>query len=189
MSAKGKLPEDFPHRTQLEAAGVTTDGEAEDGDDAEGLDTSHEAQVNAVTNEDRDGTGPTDAPIAPEGSKAAMLTGREPDKPSAAEKEARQDAANPGQKQTKDETLGEKLQHSRFCSYDDPVNPFIGNADEVVKRNERVKVLPIALTTPSKGMEIRDGNDIYQITEEMAGERPDDWLKVRSPKTGLALIR
>lgn len=105
------------------------------------------------------------------------------------ESDARAEAVSPTLKQAKNESNAERLRNSRFCSYDDPDGPFIGNADEVVKRKQGIKVLPISMVTPSKGMEIRDGDDVYVVTEDMAGEISGDWLKVRSPSTGLALIR
>lgn len=108
------------------------------------------------------------------------------------EAELRDQAQSPALKRTVDESFGEKLAHSRFCFYDDPEGPFVANADTVTKRNERIKVLPISMCVPKKGVEVYDGEDHYALTEDMGvtnfGE-PGDWLKIRSPNTGLALIR
>lgn len=163
-------------------------------DEPSGVSPTREESAAAVTDKHQDGSGDP-GPGDPETKGAPIETADKSDEKGAdarTESELRDQAVSPALKRAVDESFGEKLAHSRFCFYDDPEGPFVAKADTVTKRNERIAVSPISRVTPKKGIEVYDGDDHYALTEDMGvtnfGE-PGDWLKVRSPNTGLALIR
>lgn len=185
---QGNLPDGFPAKDALEAGGVTTFAQARkfiDGDEAiDGIGPATEEKIAAALN----GPNADAADSAPETETAATNDGADV----ISESTARAEAIDPGLKQARLETNAEKLANSRFCFYDDPEGPFVADADTVNVddlSSKRVKVMPISLAAPVKGLEVRDSGDVYVITEDMMAENVGDWLKVRSPVTGLPLIR
>jgi len=182
-----KLPEDFPGFAALDAAGEATEAKVRkriaDGTLTEvpGLGDATAAKIEEALKAEPDAGAPkAKAEADAKGSDART------------EEELREQAKSPKLKAAVDETFGQKLADSRLCFYDDPEGPFVALADVTKKRNERIQVMPISRVTPRRGIEVYDGDDHYALTEDMGvtnfGE-PGDWLKVRSPNTGLALIR
>lgn len=85
---------------------------------------------------------------------------------------------------------GNRLATSAAVVVDDPRGQYVSKRAVRIGADEgRVKVLPIGQTSPVKGMEIRDGKDVYALGDEFGRDsKPQDWLRVRSPNTGQALI-
>lgn len=84
---------------------------------------------------------------------------------------------------------GERLALSPAVFVDHHAGPFVTKTPMKFGPGERIKVLPIAQVTPQKGMEVRDGDDVYTVSEAVGNVRnPLAWLAVRSPNTGKALV-
>lgn len=87
-------------------------------------------------------------------------------------------------------TDGQRLALSGAVFVDDPSGSYVSKtAVHISQKDGRIKVLPISHVSPVKGMEVRDGEDVYALGEEFRRDSsPGDWLKVRSPNTGKPLI-
>lgn len=86
----------------------------------------------------------------------------------------------------------QRLAMSGIVVVDDPRGQYVSKpAPHIDTAKEgRIKVLPLGHTSPVKGMEIRDGDDVYVLGEEFARRdlMPADWLRVRNPNTGVPLV-
>jgi hypothetical protein len=85
----------------------------------------------------------------------------------------------------------ERLVHCGAVYVDGPIGTYASRTPvKVEARDGRVTQLPIAHVSPRTGMEIHDGNDVYALAEGFGRDTsPQDWLRVRSPNTGLNFIR
>lgn len=85
---------------------------------------------------------------------------------------------------------GMRLARSGAVVVDDPRGQYVSKTAVRIGADEgRIKVLPINLTSPVVGMEIRDGDDVYALDDSFRRDSsPNDWLRVRSPNTGRNLI-
>lgn len=186
-----KLDSSFPGFAQLDAAGEATEAKVrkriKDGT-LTGVPGIGDATAKAIEKAIADDKTVDDVDDPADSAKPEDSVGTDVK----SEADARAEAISPALKHAKDEDAGRKLADSRLCFYDDPEGPFVAVADTVTKRNERIAVMPISRVTPKRGIEVYDGADHYALTEDMGvtnfGE-PNDWLKIRSPNTGLALIR
>ena len=90
------------------------------------------------------------------------------------------------------ESAAERIAHSGAVYVHDPGGPYASRtAVHIPDGHIRIKVDPISSHPPVKGMRVKDDGDEYTIQEGWftPDSRADDWLKVRSPNTGLAFIR
>lgn len=237
-----KLPEDFPHRAALEAAGEGTmakvrkriaadslqeiegigpasekdiieafekidspDEQAKDmqaSEDDATLPSDHlDNAINKPNSQDASAgasaaTGETivsDGPPSPE----ALQKGQEEAEKSGAQKNAElpnHDLSDISPAEAGRNAAfasdGERLAHSGAVVVDDPRGPYVSKtAVRIGPEEGRIKVLPVGQTSPEKGMEIRDGADVYVLDDSYRKDsQPHDWLRVRSPNTGRPLI-
>lgn len=102
------------------------------------------------------------------------------DQPTSREKELAAGAQNDSQ----------RLALSGAVWVDWPTGPYVSKtAVRIPDSAGRIKVLSIATVAPQKGMEVRDGDDVYALGDEYPPDsKPLDWLRVRSPNTGRPLI-
>lgn len=185
---QGNLPEDFPAVAALEAAGITTFAQTRS---AMASDTQIPG-VGPATKEKIEAALAAAEPDAEDAERdgALEIPTKEEEPPSAAELEAREEAKTPGATEAKLASQAEMLANSRFCYYEDAMGDFVANADAVeAPKEKRVKVMPISMKAPHKGLEVRDGEDVYVVTEDMMAAAAGEWAGIRSPTTGLSLIR
>lgn len=88
------------------------------------------------------------------------------------------------------QTDSQRLALSGAVWVDWPTGPYVSKtAVHIPDSAGRIKVLSIATVAPQKGMEVRDGEDVYALGDEYPPDsKPLDWLRVRSPNTGRPLI-
>ena len=79
----------------------------------------------------------------------------------------------------------DQLSNCGYNHYDAPTGPYVAKGERI--EGQRIKVTPISMIAPSKGLEVRDGDSVFTILEEYH-DGPSDWLKVKNPYTGKSLI-